>query len=306
MSAGAAVQNFTEELHRVKTRADASPWPPMCTDRLIPTHGPEHYQAGVRAAVKAIRGGAFQKVVLSRTKTVNLSADTTPVEIFQRLCDTYPTAFVSLFYLPGEGIWVGATPELLVSVAGARFKTMSLAGTQPARPGETEAEVRWGQKEIEEQALVSRYVVDCFKRIRLREFEEVGPRTVRAGNLFHLRTDFTVDMRSTNFGELGTTMLRLLHPTSAVCGQPKEVAQRFIGWHEGYDRSFYSGYLGPVNVESASRLFVNLRCLQLRAHPDGRHVATLYAGAGLTTDSAPSKEWQETELKYETLLRVLR
>ena len=47
--------------------------------------------------------------------------------------------------------------------------------------------------------MVSRYIINCFKKIRLREFEEIGPKTVAAGNLLHLRTDFQVDMAATNF-----------------------------------------------------------------------------------------------------------
>ncbi|NJO03174.1 MAG: hypothetical protein HC880_17175 [Bacteroidia bacterium] len=31
----------------------------------------------------------------------------------------------------------------------------------------------------------------------------------------------------------------------------------------------------------------------------------LYAGAGITEDSIPEKEWQETEMKCETMLGVL-
>jgi isochorismate synthase len=164
----------------------------------------------------------------------------------------------------------------------------------------TASQAVWTQKEIEEQALVSRYIVNCFKKIRLREYEEVGPRTAIAGNLMHLRTDFTVDMQATNFPQLGTVMLELLHPTSAVCGMPKEPALAFIRAGEGFDRQFYSGYLGPVNIAGESHMFVNLRCVQLVA---GK--AILYAGAGITADSVPEKEWTETELKCQTLLQAL-
>jgi isochorismate synthase len=32
----------------------------------------------------------------------------------------------------------------------------------------------------------------------------------------------------------------------------------------------------------------------------------LYAGAGVTADSIPEKEWEETEMKMNTLLDVIR
>ncbi|MPR32339.1 chorismate-binding protein [Salmonirosea aquatica] len=266
----------------------------------------EHFKALVAEAVAAIKAGEFAKIVLSRTKKKSYSADFQPYQAFNRLQGTYPSAFVSLVSLPERNeLWLGASPETLVSVdANAIFRTTSLAGTQAALDAEgvliPAGEVRWGQKEIQEQALVSRYIVECFKKIRLREYYESGPKTVRAGNLYHLRTDFEVHTAALNFPELGTVMLELLHPTSAVCGTPKEAALRFIEAAEGYDRSLYSGYLGPVNVDQESALFVNLRTVRLS---EGE--ATLYAGAGITEDSDPQREWEETEMKCQTLLAVL-
>lgn len=265
-----------------------------------------HFTSLVNQALEAIREKEFTKIVLSRTKHYTYPDHFQSFEAFKRLSFTYPSAFVFLVNLPdSREQWLGATPETLVSMDQfAVFRTTSLAGTQSAwnehNEWMPEREVRWGQKEIEEQALVSRYIVECFKKIRLREYHERGPKTVLAGNLYHLRTDFEVDTREVNFPELGTVMLSLLHPTSAVCGMPKGPALRFINDREGYDRSFYSGYLGPVNIQGESALFVNLRSLRLL---NGR--ATLYAGAGITEDSDPEKEWAETEMKCDTLLRVL-
>ena len=150
--------------------------------------------------------------------------------------------------------------------------------------------------------MVARYIVNCFKQLRLREYDERGPRVAAAGNLLHLRTDFAVQLNQVPFPNLGTDMLRLLHPTPAVAGMPKQPALEFLRRHEGYDRAYYAGFLGPVNLPEtgSSRLFVNLRCLQLRPNE-----AILYAGTGLTADSDPTREWQETELKLQTIGAVL-
>ena len=258
----------------------------------------------VTAAVQAIEAGHFHKVVPSRRKAIVLPNSFDLTTAFQRLCDTYPAAFVSVFFIPEVGTWLGASPEILVSTYRQEnrsvFRTMALAGTQVAQGQDALKNTSWRQKEIEEQAMVSRYIINCFKKIRLREFEESGPKTVAAGNLLHLRTDFTVDMEATNFPDLGSTMLNLLHPTSAVCGMPKEPALAFLQQHEDYDRSFFSGYLGPVNINEAIHIFVNLRCMQLLTQK-----AWLYAGAGITVDSEPDREWKETEMKMNTLLRVI-
>ena len=260
----------------------------------------------IEKAIKSIKNGEVQKVVLSRTKSITLPNTFEVIEAFKKLCIAYPNAFVSLVYLPEyQSFWLGATPEILVSMDKAgKFRTMSLAGTQSAIDENGKnllaGEIRWSHKEIEEQAFVSRYIIECFKKIRLREYDESGPKTVQAGNLMHLRTDYMVDAQALNFPQLGTVMLELLHPTSAVCGMPKVPALRIIAEQELHDREFYSGFLGPVNMQEESHLFVNLRTMKVSGNE-----ATLYAGCGITEDSNPVNEWQETEMKIQTLMKVI-
>lgn len=265
----------------------------------------ERFIASVEHAIQTIKQGELLKVVLSRKKVFEISENYDINLIFDKICKAYPTAFVSAVYLPHlNEVWMGASPEILVSQnVNGIFKTMALAGTQstslPNGQVVTEKEAAWRQKEIEEQALVCRYIINCFKKVRVREYEEIGPRTVQAGNLMHLRTVFTVDTRAINFPELTSVMLDLLHPTSAVCGMPKAPATKLIYETENYDREFYSGYLGPVNIEASTNLFVNLRTMKIK-----EGLATLFAGCGITADSNPEKEWQETEMKCQTIENV--
>ncbi|MCS7004241.1 MAG: chorismate-binding protein [Cytophagales bacterium] len=254
----------------------------------------------VEKAVQQISCGRMQKVVLSRKRYQPYSNSLDLAKLFIELCKAYPNAFVVLCFTPQHGWWIGASPEILISIdSKGIFRTVALAGTQPKSLDDIR-QATWRQKEIEEQALVSRYIVNCFKKIRLREFEEVGPRTVEVGNLIHLRTDFIVDTRAVNFPELGSVMLELLHPTSAVCGMPKEQALTFIHQYENYSRNLYSGYWGIVNFEQETHLFVNLRCAELLEKG-----AYLYAGAGITQDSIPQKEFEETQIKMNVIGRFL-
>jgi len=255
----------------------------------------------VNKGIHEIIDGRFEKVVPSRYKDITLTETFDLLRAFYSLCEKHPQALVSLVSSPQTGTWLGATPELLVSVDNQNiFKTIALAGTQPYHAGLDLKSVAWTQKEIEEQALVCRYIINCFKKIRLREYEEHGPRTMVAGNLMHLKTVYEVDMTATNFPQLGSVMLKLLHPTSAVCGMPFDHALDFLVTNEGYDREFYSGYLGPVQVNNSSEIFVNLRCMQVFEHH-----ARIYAGAGVTIDSIPEKEFEETEIKMQSLQNLV-
>ena len=275
---------------------------PLNTGAPLPADGEKgSFLTLIEAGLREIERGTFEKIVPSRTRTIALPASFDVIQVFQKLCASYPEALISFVHIPGIGTWLGASPEVLVSVQDKRiFRTVALAGTLPYTPGTDVRSVAWTQKEIEEQALVERYVISCFKKIRLREYDEHGPRTVVAGNLMHLKSEFTVDMQATSFPQIGSVMLDLLHPTSAVCGMPLQSSLEFLRRHESYDRAFYSGYLGPVNVHNNIEIFVNLRCMQVCGSE-----AILYAGAGVTIDSVAEKEWAETEMKFNTLLNVI-
>lgn len=254
----------------------------------------------VDQAIDSIRKESFYKVVPSKIKISTHQNDLNLPQAFIAACQQYPNAFVNLTYSAQSGLWFGASPETLIEEKkGEYFKTMALAGTQ-LKTEKSISETSWTQKEIEEQAYVSRYIINCFKRIRLREFDEIGPKTIQAGNLLHLKTTFKVNTTITNFPELGSIMLKLLHPTSAVCGMPKVPALEFLNKHEKHQRAYFSGYLGPVHLENQSHLFVNLRCCQIN-----NQSVTFYAGAGITEDSKAEKEWEETEMKCRVLSQIV-
>ncbi|GAB2792778.1 isochorismate synthase [Hymenobacter luteus] len=301
----AAAARLPELRQRFATLPETTELPWHLSRQPAPaTASQAEYEALVAAGVAAIEAGTVQKVVSSRAVRRPLPAGFDALAAFAELQERYPNAFVSLVSAPGVGTWLGATPEVLAEIDEDQvFRTMALAGTQPLLPGMKPATAKWAHKDLEEHAMVARYIVNCFKQLRLREYDERGPRTVAAGQMLHLRTDFAVYLTQVPFPTLGTDMLRLLHPTPAVGGVPKQPALEFLRRHEGYDRAYYAGFLGPVNLPDAgvARLYVNLRCLQLRAQE-----AILYAGTGLTSDSDPAREWQETELKLRTVGAILQ
>ena len=259
------------------------------------------YQQLVEKGIQKIIDTKYQKIVYARNKAIAKPKDLNLGQTFINLCQQFPPAFVSMISLPDKGTWLGASPETLIEVKNKRFfRTVALAGTQPKHLYNKLSEASWRQKEIEEQALVSRYIINCFKKIRLREFDEIGPKTVAAGNLLHLKTDFLVDMDAVNFPQLGSVMLELLHPTSAVCGMPRKETMQDIIENEGYDRQLYSGYLGPVNIKEDTHIFVNLRCMQVTEKE-----LIFYAGAGITEDSEPEKEFLETEMKMDVMRKTV-
>jgi isochorismate synthase len=236
--------------------------------------------------------GDFQKLVLSRSVAVAKTDDISPIVLFQRACERYPRMFVSLVYTPQGGLWLTATPEILLQGDGSQWQTIALAGTMPYAE-----EMRWGDKDIQEQRYVATYITHQLERFT-GDFSEQGPYTARAGHLAHLRSDFRFTLSGgSKVGEL----LAALHPTPAVCGLPKLDAFRFILSNEHHDRTYYSGFMGSLSMHGQTSLFVTLRCM--RIFQDGYR---LYAGGGLLKDSVEEQEWHETEIKLDTMRNLIK
>ena len=270
------------------------------------------YSADFACFHKALNSGLFRKLVLAR-QAIEPNDGTLPTTaLFELACQRYPRMFIALVHTPQSGTWLTATPEILLDnisnseVDGDNaWRTIALAGTMQRQGQQLQGEgelLDWSVKNIQEQRYVTSYIADTLTSLGL-DFREEGPRTVRAADLVHLRSDFTFHIdKCTRVGEL----LQALHPTPAVCGLPKAEALDFILKHEHTPRAYYSGFMGPLNMTTsqspspATHLYVSLRCMQIT---DGHYC--LYAGGGLLPSSSCQKEWLETEAKMETMRQLI-
>lgn len=251
----------------------------------------------VAKGIQGIKNQEFKKVVLSRKETVDL-VDFDLETTFEKLVQLYPTTFVYCFFHPKLGTWLGATPEQLLKANDSVFETIALAGTQKANDSSA---VIWKQKEKEEQQFVTDYIVNKLKNVA-SDVLVSEPYSIQAGSIWHIKTDISGVF---NLGSSLQQVVSLLHPTPAVCGLPKEESKVFILENEKYDRTFYTGFLGELNSSltnetQSSDLFVNLRCMQIVENE-----ALLYMGCGITKDSIPEKEWEESSNKSVTMKKVL-
>ena len=253
------------------------------------------YQALFGKALKAIDKGELTKVVLSR-RIAYTGVQKPLLSYFQDLVQAYPSAFCYAFSHPKIGKWVAATPETLVKIEDNQLRTMSLAGTKPFVEGEKPL---WTEKEYREQQVVTDTIIKVLPPYT-NDLSTGKIHEVRAGKLWHLCTEITAKIPSnTPIQEI----VQRLHPTPAVCGFPTEKAREFLLENEGYPREFYAGYCGLVNFKHKNSLdlFVNLRCAQLSDKE-----VFVYVGGGVNSGSQEESEWQETENKAQTMLRILQ
>ena len=262
---------------------------PVVTGRIA-------YMEQVDAIKSCIANGAFQKAVLSRIRVVEGNHMDVIPRLYQTICRKHPNAFSYLFK-SDEHFWLGASPEPLLRLRGEKISTVSLAGTRPYAEKHMNIN-KWTAKEVLEQEYVTRYIHDVLRAFGIKDYRVSSSYVKKAGNLLHLRTDFSLDFNRLN-GRLWE-FVEAMHPTPAVAGQPKEDAISFIKNLEPHDRDYYTGFLGPLGIQGATDLFVNLRCMKITPE-----YISLYVGGGITLESDPAEEWNETRLKAVSLLKIM-
>lgn len=266
-------------------------------DKETQADGDEHaaYAADFARFHAEVLQGRFAKLVLSRQTRLPMPQALSAQELFMRACRLYPHQFIALISTTLTGIWLMATPEVLLDGDGDQWRTMALAGTMKMGEG-GKAAVEWSEKNLEEQRYVSQYIEHTLERYAEGVVAH-GPYTTMAAHLLHLRTDFSFKLR--NEKTIGA-LVEALHPTPAVCGIPKDEARRFIIDAESVDRKYYSGFCGPVAWKGETHLYVSLRCMEME-----HDMLALYAGGGILQGSNMETEWRETQTKLLTMRRLL-
>lgn len=264
------------------TPSPASTAAPFCIDQ-------EAYLKQAQQLINDLNRGVADKIVLSRIKKAHKEL-LDPEALFEKLLEHYPNALVYFFDNTSIGSWIGASPEILLERTGARFRTMALAGTKPAGDDRD-----FSFKEYNEHAMVTEFIEGQLRQIPGAQLQVSDIQFYSPGPVTHLLQELTWQMPD----EVLPLLLKHLHPTPAVAGLPKKVAQQYISAIESHERELYTGIIGCSRI-GAEKLYVNLRCGQIISD-----FLYCYVGGGFTPDSGAQDEWQETENKSQTLLRLL-
>lgn len=233
------------------------------------------------------------KVVLSRHES--LFTPTAITDTARNYFTSAPTSFRYMCFTPETGLWMGATPELLLeTVPGSNeIRTMALAGTLPEGDNS-----EWDSKNLTEHQVVVKFITNILTSHGL-EVKADAPVELQSGMVRHLCTNITACGTLKSVEEI----INDLNPTPAVAGWPRTIAIAEIDAFETHQRRCYSGIIG-IKTGQTLRVFVNLRCAFIApATLDNQKgwVYNIYAGGGLMPDSILEKEWDETSCKMATL-----
>ena len=269
----------------------------------------EEHQASVAAAIQTIRRTSLEKVVLARVADVYFADTIDPLLVAARFIDLSANRDGYAVDLSATGrkedqgsMFVGSSPEMLVSRKGRTVRAFPLAGSAPRtgiaeRDDATAEELRSSEKNLVEHALV----VEHYHRILEPLCSELDiptePLIHETTEMIHLGTPIVGTLADADYSALDLALM--LHPTPAIGGTPTDEAVGIIESVED-PREFYAGAVGWCDADGDGEWMVAIRCACVE-----RDSARVWAGGGIVADSDPHEEAEETTAKLQTALRAL-
>jgi menaquinone-specific isochorismate synthase len=258
------------------------------------------YLQAVTVARDAVRSGTITKAVIARDVIVT---STNPIDIravLLRLRNSFGTSYQ--FSIDG---FVGASPELLVSILDGEVSSHPLAGTAP-RTGDptTDSEIATALLSSTKNQIEHRIVIDAVHDTLLPwcSYLDWEPEAsiVAVANVQHLGTHMS--------GRLSEPFLHILDavyalsPTPALGGFPRDKALQLISDVEGMSRGRYGGAVGWFDSKGNGVWAVAIRCAE---YSNNNLTARLFAGGGIVADSDPLSELAETQAKLQAMLAAI-
>lgn len=283
-------------------RTGATPGPvPAATALEEPVRGGA-WRRGIERILAEIARGSVRKVVLARPLDVTLAEVPDSASVLAALRASNPLAHTVLLQFARDRYLLGAAPELIGALRGRRFRTMAVAGSTP-RGADPESDEWLGRqllgsrKNRVEHEIVVEDIVERLSGSGVSVGPVPEPRLLRLPRIQHLRSELEAGVPE------GTHVLELigaLHPTAAVCGHPRETARRILAEEEAVSRGWYAGPVGWFDETGVGEFAPALRSAVGRGP-----LLRLYAGAGIVEGSRPRAEWDETRVKFQTMLQAL-
>ena len=250
----------------------------------------------MNAIANGISSGEMTKVVSSREVEFTSETPYNVASILAKLVDNNPNCFIFGYEKDGR-TFVGASPEILVRHRGSEILSYALAGTAPKDGPNawTEEQLLTSEKNLIEHNIVRDRIVNTMKQITPDvTVGETG--IMELSHLYHLRTIIIAKDSTKSLVE----WVKILHPTPALGGEPREKALALLQEYESHERGMYAAPFGFMKDMGDGIVVVAIRSALIM-----NNVLYAYAGCGVVADSDADEEYAETNNKMRTILDAL-
>ncbi len=248
------------------------------------------YMKAVEKVREYIRAGDIYQACLSQRFDTDWPHD--PYLLYRELNAVNPAPFSAFLNFENCGI-LSSSPELFLRVSGKEIETRPMKGTRP-RGKDPEKNARMQNdllKSVKDAAELS-MIVDLERNdlgkvampgsVKVSEHRRVEeyPTVFQTISIINARLPDNVSL---------PLVLKAAFPGGSISGCPKIRAMEIIEELEPVKRSVYTGSIGYISFHNTMDLNIAIRTVILK---NGK--AYYQTGGGITIDSDPGKEYQET------------
>ena len=265
-------------------------------------HSKESYLELIQKAKEHIKtGDVFQ---LCLTNQIHIEHEADALRTFITLCESNPAPYGGYLKLGGVEI-VSSSPEQFLKVsASGKASSKPIKGTRPrSQDLEEDAKIANELANNEKERAENLMIVDLMRN-DLGRVCQIDSVTVE--KLFEIESYATVHQLVSTVtgtlkpGESATSALAACFPGGSMTGAPKIKAVEILQSLESGPRNIYSGAFGYLGFDGSADFGMTIRTLVFEGSS-----ATLGVGGGITIDSDPESEFEETMLKSKALLEAL-
>lgn len=240
----------------------------------------------------------LQKTVLARKAQFGFAQNLNPFQLLKNLYQTKPYCYHFLFQPEEDKAFLGASPERLYKRNGRSLWSEAVAGTRPRSIDVQEDmllhdELLYSEKDRREQEFVHAFIRRALVDKCLSLKSAIEPIVLVLSRRMHLYTRISAQLKDT---VCDADLIHGLHPTPAVCGEPKEASMEVLSALETFDRGWYAGLVGWISGEGAEF------AVAIRSGLCEGNTLSLYSGAGIVAGSVAKEEWAEIEGKISDFL----
>lgn len=262
---------------------------------------PDEFMKMVDAAKRFIKKGDIYQANLSRRLSLPVKEE--PFEIYRRLRKINPSSFFG-FLDAGDFQILSGSPERLLKLENGSLETRPIAGTRSRGKDRRQDTALARDLMLSPKERAEHIMLVDLERNDLGRVAEYGSVRVdelmKLENYSHVKHIVSSVRGRLKEGSDALDAFKAFFPGGTITGAPKVRCMEIIDGLEPVARGPYTGSLGYFSFAGNMDFNILIRSLVVK---DGR--GYLHTGAGIVADSAPKKEYEETNHKATAVLQAV-
>lgn len=244
-----------------------------------------------------LKQGPLEKVVLARQTKIEFDESVNSIYLLRSCITSEPQCSVFYYEKDSKNVFFSITPEKLFTRTSHDIEVDAIAGTRSnSDTGFHPSDLLSSAKDHFEHELVVQGIIDQLEALSDSVKIKYKHQLVKLSKVQHLKTLISATIKQTTSDY---DLIAALHPTAAIGGSPKTLAQEKIASIEPFNRGFYTGLAGCVSPDHSEFLVLIRSCLVQN------QTLYFYVGAGIVNKSIPDDEWNELNSKLSNFLEIL-